>query len=431
VIFNRRQFMCGAAATTLSMPAFMRALAAEASGNLILVSILLDGGNDGLNTVIPITTTQYGAYTTLRQIPGGGGFLGVLESDITAAGTAFDPNYQTPASMATQYAFHPNMTALRALYGQGKVAVLMGVGIPPADDNRTSHEVGKFDWASGTINQLGYSNVGWLGQTFDQIGGTKGAIPDTVSLNYTLPTLLQGVKNAPLVLGGDIGNFAVPCGDGGTDCTNRLTDLASNDSYASQYMAGEFSRALASSTTSYISVVQGYAKAVPGTSYPPIGNSGLRSQLKQIARLIQSGAPSRAYYASQGGYDTHSNQNLATSQPGLLADLSGAISDFYTYLAANNLSKNVVLMTYSDFGRRVQANSTAGTDHGTSNVAFIVGDPIKPGVYGQYSDLTKLDVDGNPLIQVDFRNHISDLVNAMGGDAAEIVGTTYPKLGYI
>ena len=167
------------------------------------------------------------------------------------------------------------------------------------------------------------------------------------------------------------------------------------------------------------------------STYPAIGNSSLRSQLKQIARLIQAGAPSRAYFASQGGYDTHSSQQNANSQPGLLADLSGAINDFYGYLAANGLSKNVAIMTYSDFGRRVQANSTAGTDHGTASVHFIVGDPVKPGVYGAYPDLTKLDANGNPLIAVDFRNYISDMVQALGADPTNIVGSTYPKLGYI
>jgi uncharacterized protein (DUF1501 family) len=430
VAFTRKEFLCGTSAAAFSMSSLMRGVAAEASGNLILVSILMDGGNDGLNTVIPITTAQYGAYTTLRQIPGGGGFLGYTEDQITAAGTAFDPNHLTPAASATNYAFAPGMTAMRTLYGQGKVAVMVGVGLPSTDPNRTSHEVAKFDWATGSINKLGYTNNGWLGQAFDTIGGS-GNLPPTVSVNYSSPVLLHGERNTPLVLGGDIGNFNVPCGDGGGDCTTRLNDLAINDTAASPYMAAEFARSLSSDTTSYVAAVKTYAAAAPGTSYPAVGNSGIRSQLKQIARLIQSGAPSRAYYASQGGYDTHSSQFATGSQPALLADLSGAISDFYGYLSANSLSHNVVIMTYSDFGRRVQANSTAGTDHGTASVAFVVGDPVKPGVYGAYPNLTQLDRDGNPLIQVDFRNHISDLVTAMGADASAIVGSTYPSLGFI
>jgi uncharacterized protein (DUF1501 family) len=429
MLYSRRRFLCGATALTLSMPTLLRGVAAEASGNLILVTIFLNGGNDGLNTVIPITTKQYGAYTTLRQIPGGG-FLGYTEAQITTAGTAFDPNYQTPASQATTYAFHPNMTALRTLYGMGKVAVLVGVGLPPVDPNRTDHQIAQFDWATGSVNQFGYTNDGWVGQAFDQIGG-GGAVPPMVSVDYSSPIIQHGVKNSPLSLGGDIGNFTIPCGDGGTDCTNRITDLSTDDTYTTQYMQGEFARTLASATTDYVGVVKGYSTAATGSTYPPTGNSSLRSQLKQVARLIQAGAPVRSYFASQGGYDTHSNQQDVNAQPGLLADLSGAISDFYSYLSANNLSKNVAIMTYSDFGRRVQANSTAGTDHGTASVHFIVGDPIKPGVYGTYPDLTQLDPNGNPYISVDFRNYASDFIQALGADPTSIVGQTYPKLGYI
>ena len=427
-MFTRRQFLCGATATAFAVPAFMRGIAAEASGNTILVSILLDGGCDGLNTVVPLN--QYGIYSQLRKIPGTAQYLSVLESDIAAAGTAFEPNYTVPASSAVNYAFHPNMTSLRALYGKGKVAVLLGVGLPPADRNRTSHEVAKFDWATGSINKLGYSNLGWLGQTFDAIGGS-GALPPAVSVNYSSPTILHGAKTHPLVLGGDIGGFNIACGAGGADCTNRLNALTANDTLAVPQLAAEFARSIASDTTSFVATVKQYATAVPGADYPPIGKSGLKSQLKQIARLIRAGSPSRAYFASQGGYDTHSQQNSPGHHPDLVLELSDAMNDFYGYLAANGLSQNVVIMTYSDFGRRVQANSTAGTDHGTASVAFIIGDLVKPGVYGQYPDLTKLDNNGNPVIQVDFRNHISDLVTALGADPTPIVGGTYPKLGYI
>lgn len=426
--FSRRRFLCGATATTLAMPAFLRSLNAEAAGNTILVSILLDGGCDGLNTVVPLA--QYGRYSDLRKIPGTTTYLSVLESDIAAAGTAFEANYTVPAAQAVNYAFHPNMTQLRALYGNGKVAVLLGVGLPAADPNRTSHEVAKFDWATGSINKLGYANHGWVGQAFDAIGG-GGALPPTVSLNYSSPTLLQGAKNHPLVLGGDIGNFTVSCGSGGADCTARVAALTSNDGLTTSQVAAEFARAVATDTTSYVTTVHGYATAVTGADYPATGNSSLKSQLKQIARLIRAGAPSRAYFAAQGGYDTHSAQNNPTSHPGLVGELSAAINDFYGYLAANGLSSNVVVMTYSDFGRRVQANSTAGTDHGTASVAFVVGDLVKGGVYGQYPDLNKLDSSGNPLIQVDFRNHVSDLVSALGADPQPIVGGTYPKLGYL
>ncbi len=426
--FTRRQFLCGATAATFAMPAFMRGVAAEAAGNTILVSILLDGGCDGLNTVVPLN--QYGIYSQLRKIPGTSQYLSVLESDVATAGTAFEANYTVPSANAVNYAFHPNMTALRALYGNGKMAVVLGVGLPPADRNRTSHEVAKFDWATGTINKLGYTNLGWLGQTFDALGAS-GALPPTVSVNYSSPTILRGAKTHPLVLGGDISGFTIACGSAGADCAARLGALATNDTLATPQIGAEFARALATETTLFVKTVNQYATAVPGADYPAPGRSSLKNQLKQVARLIRAGSPSRAYFASQGGYDTHSNQNGVGAHPDLVGDLSDAMGQFYAYLQSKGVSQRVVVMTMTDFGRRPQANSTAGTDHGTASVSFVIGDRVTGGVYGNYPDLTKLDTNSNVVVQIDFRNHISDLITALGADPKPIVGTTYPKLGFI
>jgi uncharacterized protein (DUF1501 family) len=427
MLFSRRRFLCGATASAMSMPLFMRALEADAATDTILVTILQDGGCDGFNTVVPLA--QYGKYSDLRTVPGGGS-LAVLQSDIATTGTAFDANYLTPANQAVSYALHPQMTALRALYGQGKVAVLMGVGIPPADPSRTSHEVGKFDWATGSINKLGYTNIGWIGQAFDTIGGS-GALPPAASVNYQSPTLLRGRKTSPLVIGGDLSSFTLPCGSGGADCATRVGALNANDTFPSPANPAEFARALSSTTAGFVGVVQQYAAAAPGADYPSTTGSSIKSQLKQIARLIAAGAPTRAFYASQGGYDTHSAQNGPGHHPDLVGELSDAISQFYTYLQGKSLSQRVVIMTMTDFGRRPQANSTAGTDHGTASVSFVIGDRVKGGVYGQYPNLSSLDNNGNVVIQVDFRNHISDLVTALGTDPVPIVGSSYPKLGFI
>ena len=237
---TRRSFVCGAAASVMALPAFLRPLEVDAASDTILVSILQDGGCDAFNTVISLQ--QYGRYTALRTVPGGGS-LAVLQSDIAVAGTAFDANTQTAASAATAYAFHPKMTALRALYGLGKVAVVLGVGIPPADPFRTSHEVGKFDWATASVKKLGFTTTGWIGQSFDAIGAS-GALPPTASLNYQSPIVLRGAKTSPLVLGGDISGFSVPCGSSGADCAARVGALTKNDTFPSPAMPAEFARAL-------------------------------------------------------------------------------------------------------------------------------------------------------------------------------------------
>ncbi len=108
-----------------------------------------------------------------------------------------------------------------------------------------------------------------------------------------------------------------------------------------------------------------------------------------------------------------------------------SLSQFYTYLHGKGLSGNVTIATISDFGRTPGANLSLGTDHGAASVAFVLGDRVKGGVYGNYPSLTKFDPNGNLAVNVDFRNVLSDLIGAMGGNAKTILGTTYPRLGFI
>jgi len=112
-------------------------------------------------------------------------------------------------------------------------------------------------------------------------------------------------------------------------------------------------------------------------------------------------------------------------------DVSDSISGFYNYLKAKKLSKNVVIVTISDFGRTAAANLSLGTDHGTASTAFVIGDMVTGGVYGDYPSLTNLDPNNNLVVNVDFRNMLSDIITAMGGNAKTVLGQTFPKLGFI
>jgi uncharacterized protein (DUF1501 family) len=423
---NRRDF-CKAAGAALMVPAFLRPFAAQAatSNSHILVAIMLAGGNDGLNTVIPLT--QYGTYTDLRKPLNGPSGNQVNIPLASLAATAFESDFRVPASKSTTYAFNPTMTALRSLYAKGKVAVINGVGIPPIDTNRLSHQTGQFDWQSGTVNQTGQVATGWLGQALDSAPG--GSLPAMMSLSGELPLLMQGKVNSPLVLNPPLENFSISYGTNDqNDAAQRELDFRRIANAASGSAPGEFVRGVSLSATKLVNVVQDVAHFQSAAGYPK-AQTYLSQQLEQIARVILSGSGVSAYFAVQGGYDTHSGQQNV--QPGLLGDLSDSIAGFYTYLASKGASRNVTIMTFSDFGRRAESNSTFGTDHGTSSVAFAVGDPVKGGTYGNYSNLKKLDQDGNLVVQVDFRNQISDMIGYLGADAASILGQTYPKLGFI
>lgn len=439
-IFTRRRFVCGMTAATLSVPTFLRSIRAEAASPYIFVICQFDGGNDGYNTVLylPEYATGYQGQRANIAIPltpsdphNG------LATDVQTAGTAFDPTTANPPSSNSQYAFNPYMPELRAMYGQGDVAVIAGVGLPPTELSREGHEQAKFDQYTGTINSFDDINNGWFGTAIDQLNIPGGVLPSMLSLNGSLPLTMRGVTSVPLVIGSQ--NLSQVSPNVGPSGSVGFADIKLDGAYANAAMPAEFARALQNATLTYVSQLNAYGNAVPASTYnttytSPGGSSNtsyLGSQLNQVARLILAGAPTKGYYVYTGGFDSHSGQNPGQSD--LLGDFSQATSQFFTFLKAQNpgIAQNVVLMTFSDFGRRAYSNSTAGTDHGTATVHFVMGPPVKGGVYGAWASMSNLDGNGDTLIQVDFRNQLSDIIQAMGADPTPIVGKTYPKLGFI
>jgi uncharacterized protein (DUF1501 family) len=431
MVFSRRRFLCGATAMGLSMPLFMRALEAQAaSTGKIIVVVELNGGNDFFNTVVPMTSSQYGVYNDIRSN------IALSASDLAA--TMFDTNVSTAASGATEYALHPRMTALRQLYGTGKLAILAGVGLPSNAYGNTDHEQARFAWSSGTINSFDVTETGWVGSAFDQLG-QKGSLPSMIALNNSSPIIMRAKTGAPLVVNGNIQYFSPNTGSYGTDSTNRLNGLNTNDDYALASMPAEFARATASETEEYVSTVQSIFKSEPlgdySTQYafdPPSTTqsySPVKTQLEQVARVLLAGSSSKAFWVSQGGYDTHGNQ-IANQAP-ILGEFSEGVSQFWNYMLNKNptIAQNLIIMTISDFGRRPNSNSTAGTDHGTATVSFVIGGSVIGGLYGTYPSLSALDGNGNVTVPVDYRNQISDVCVALGADPTTIVGKVYPSLG--
>jgi uncharacterized protein (DUF1501 family) len=262
------------------------------------------------------------------------------------------------------------------------------------------------------------------------------------------PIAMIGAKTSPLVVGGDLQNFQVNTGNAGG--TNGNIALTGTDAYATTSTSSEFARSLAAQTTSYVTTVQNYAKAVnpdsvgggplssdyPVTSaYPPYNlsitypgkatqTSGVKVQLAQVARLILGGAPARSYYVRQGGYDTHSSE--VAQQPLLLQEFSEAVSEFYAYLKGLSASSNVILMTTSEFGRLPFSNASAGTDHGTANFHFVIGDNANGGLYGTeiYPNLSP-GLTGNYIaVDIDFRYYLSAVMQYLGVDPEIVMGTS-------
>ena len=450
-MFTRRNFLCGASAVTLSSPAFMAALtrSAYAASNTILVVYELNGGNDAFNMVIPWDTNGYGVYLAQRAN------IAIQPAAVIAAGVGsnFDAVPSAPGN-GTSFAFNPTMSStsatnnLRALYGAGRVALVMGLGLPANAVSRDGHEQAQFYWQTAGINNLGLTNVGWTGLAFDQFTGS-GALPPLVTLDGSNQVAFHGSKNSPLVIGGDISNFnpSYPSQMSGTNnnpnygptgTTTGLVALNANDAYATASAPAEFARSIGSQTTGYVSAVKSIATAQPASDYVLTyggTNSGVKSQFKQIARMIMGGAATRAYYLRQGGYDTHSSQN--SGQPGILGEFSESVTEFYTYLKAHNASSNVVIMTISDFGRRPYSNSSAGTDNGTATMHFLIGDPVTGGTYYNagaqgvtatgYPNIatSALDGNGNVYVSIDYRYYLSAALQWLGADPTPIVGASF------
>lgn len=423
-MLTRRHILKGAGSLAAA-PLFLNAFSAEAAGfDAIVVAILLSGGNDGLNTIVPLS--QYDAYVKLRSpVANPPAKLVMAYTQDQLAATRFDANPATDAASATQFAFAPSMGAMRALYATGKLAVLAGIGLPSTEQNALSHSDATNDWLTGQINIDGTVPPGWLG--LGLLGKPTGALGATASLAGSSAIVQNGVKPA-LILPSPIDNFGIdlPVSDNPTALKKAYGTLVDYPTPPNSALA--YTQGIAQQANQAVELVHSIAKQFPGAGYGQL-KSYLDYQLKDIARMIVGGSGIRGYFAEQGGYDTHSQQAPGHAQ--LLSQLSYSLSTFYAFLQSRGVSQNVIVVTLSDFGRRPQANQDLGTDHGGSSVSFVLGDRVKGGVYGDYPSLSKRQFDGNGnlKLKIDFRNMISDVITAAGGNPVAVLGKSYASLG--
>jgi uncharacterized protein (DUF1501 family) len=377
---SRRKFLTltsgvalGAAVPLLSLQDIAQAAIDRplAANTPILVAVTLYGGNDGLNTLIPYADSLY--FSSRPDISYPAEKLLRLDSFL---------------------ALNPSMTGIKSLWDEKKVAIIRGVGYPKPD---RSHFSSMAKWQTG--NPLTHVSTGWLGRWID----TQATDPMlAISLGSVLPPLLAGAKKSGSAL--PLGGLVIPTGQLAADCA-KLSSASSSDSKL-MALAANTMKNLFNISDSISPILK---KNVPGSAVelPTIngGNAGgdtnLSQQLDIVAKLIDAGAPTRVWSVSLGGFDTHANE--ANAQAALLGVVSDSISRFMTQLKSTTRSRDVVVMVYSEFGRRVIGNASQGTDHGTSGPMFIIGDNIKGGFYGDQPSLSKL-VDGDLAVTTDFRS---------------------------
>jgi uncharacterized protein (DUF1501 family) len=421
-LFLQRGLTMLAAAPTI--PAFLdrtvMALNNPAAGNLvqapngrdgkILVVVQLAGGNDGLNTVIPHGDD---IYHTARSVIG------------------HDP--KEVLKINNYIGLHPNLTAMKDLYDNGHLGIVQGVGYP--NPNR-SHFRSTDIWASAQPDRDAVSS-GWVGRYFDN--ACPGCDPHVgVAIGGTLPLTMQGEKVMPLSIerpeayryqGRDRASY---------EKLNRPSDATGVAQMSPNTLAetSRYHKKIELTADSQLDFLQRTAMDAQvssddilrmtsirraGVNYPgtEFGNG-----LQTIAAMIAGGLPTRVYYVSLSGFDTHANEKPRHDK--LMQELSDGLGMFWKDLTQQGNSDRVLVMTFSEFGRRVEQNASGGTDHGAAAPMFLMGPKITPGLLGNYPSLKDLD-QGDLKFNVDFRSvYATILQNWMDTPSKPILGNQFP-----
>lgn len=376
----------------------------------ILVVLQMAGGNDGLNTLVPYADDAY--YKARPKI--GQPAKSILKLD-------------------DQVGLNNQLPFMHSLHGKGQLAVVQGVGYPKP--NR-SHFVSTSIWETSDVKNR--SNTGWLGRYFDN--DCPGADPTVgVSLKKTQPESFGALKNPGISLstpelyrwihgGGDedlAEEFFADLNSPHEATGSSIEELGKSGGLVGESNIAFLERVAMNARVSSEKILNLASKYKSKVSYSgtPISRS-----LNLVSRMIAGGLPTRVYYVSHGGFDTHQGQEGRHGQ--LLSQLDDALKSFFTDLKQQGNDDRVTLMTFSEFGRRVGENASAGTDHGKGSCLFVAGKPVKGGLYGEYPSLTDLDK-GDLKYKVDFRSVYTTVIGDwMAGSAKSVVGGDFDKLGF-
>ncbi|MCW5945928.1 MAG: DUF1501 domain-containing protein [Fimbriimonadales bacterium] len=355
----------------------------------ILVVCQLSGGNDGLNTVVPYANS---AYYAARPV------LALKEEEVI--------------KIDAEFGLHPTMNGFKSLYDEKKVAIIQSVGYPNPD---RSHFKSMEIWQ--TANPDGREQYGWLGKYLDnqiQSGSTNPVM--ALGLSRTKPDALKA-KVASVPCFASLADIKAFVGD--PDAERMLREVQGMDAYGSAD-----AEAVRKANLTALDAMAELNKALDSyTPKMPYGNDQFGQGFRQIAHLIATSPKTRVIYFAAGGFDTHSQQAAAHSR--LVQDFSNALKAFMDEMKSLGKDGKVSVLVFSEFGRRVRENASAGTDHGAGAPMFIVGGKVKGGMYGEKPDLVNLDRGDVPW-RVDFRQVYSTVMDQwMGGDSETMFGKKF------
>ncbi len=439
---TRREFLRTSVlggALTWTVPAFLSntfmALQADAADSAtqtatgkdstILVVLQMAGGNDGLNTVVPFANDDYHRARPKLGLDG-----------------------KAVLKLNDEVALHGSLTGFKELYDAGNLSIIQGIGYP--NPNR-SHFRSTEIWQTASDSEK-YESYGWLGRYFDN--ACAGADPTVgVSIGRQMPQAFAAKTPKGVSLENPQSYRFMTSERGGRGAASEESYRKLNEADEGMQMeAGADSNS--GGSIGAIHGAQGHggsaldflertamdaqvssdkiravsAKVDNKATYP---QSQLANGLKLVARLIGGGLPTRVYYVSQGGYDTHTNQ--AGAQQRLLKDLGDSVKAFTDDMKAQGNLSRVLVMTFSEFGRRVAENASGGTDHGAAAPMFIIGQKVRAGLLGKYPSLAPGDlVNGDLKYNVDFRSVYAGVLEEwLKTPSAPILGKKFEPLACV
>lgn len=426
---TRRQFIKrGAGMVTVGMviPRFWlsdaRAEQVEFTPHRKLVVIQLAGGNDGFNTVVPYTDARY--YS--------------LRPTLAFRDTELKTKDGVPTIISNQFGLHPAMAEIKQLYDAGRVAVVLGVGYP---NPNLSHFLSMDIWHTADVNGSGR---GWLGKYADLalIGQPNLTAASIGSL--ALPRSFGADKFVvPNIINFSLYNFIADPNYPG-DYNNQINTF--NFAASRSRSAGSLIEAVNSTAFESVRGAQQVQRSVSSykssVSYP--ANNPLATGLQMVAQLMTTVPEASLLYVQMGGFDNHSDQigdrqtDRSNKRVGdhatLLKWFSEAVKLFHDDLTEHGLADDVLMMQWSEFGRRPGENASFGTDHGTAAPIFVIGNPVRGGLYGGQPSLaaTELDPAGNVKFKVDFREVYATILDRwLGADSKTVLGAQYPNAGFL
>jgi len=374
---NRRKFIqsTGLASAAVMVPSFLKGHEYNLSSDSerILVVVQLTGGNDGLNTVIPYENDLY--YKARPTIS-------IQKNDVL--------------KLEHELGLHPSLIGFKKLYDDGKMFLINNVGYPEPD---RSHFRSMDIWHTASDSNE-YLTTGWLGRLMDVQCGNCNLPVHALEMDDTLSLALKGnqvkglaVKDPKRLYAATLNPF--------------IKQLAAQSDYENhQHDNAAYLYKTLNETISSAAYLYQTSKIYQSSAAYP--NHEFGKSMKTIAELITSGVSTKVYYVSLGSFDTHTNQQKKQAE--LLQKLSDTLKVFLDDLKNSARKDDVMIMTFSEFGRRVEENASNGTDHGTANQVFLFGNNLKKrGIYNEAPDLSNLD-NGDLKYSIDFRRIYATLL---------------------